>query len=370
MSHQAVTWAMDHAPMLLTDKGKPDTTARHVLQVLAERADADGRNAYPSALDVQYRAGYDERTVRRALRRLEQGGLIAADGTKYGCTNWTLVLRLKRPASDLASLKAEREAVKERDAARKQASRKKGTDPVSGTQDPGHGADVRDAESRMSGTQNPAVRDGTPPEPSGTTLEPTWGAPPLDPRRTDSPQAACQTDLELTPDRSKTTPTQLDRESPVPGAAREVAVSPAAVEEEIVDPFAHVGTGALRSMGTPEALAELDRRLAGGVRGAAGGAEQWQHVDLGTLRQLGTPEAVAELERRAAYRPRPTWQQHRATTARKDPGKRAEIRAEMDAIAAVRAEEEAIRRRAEIHSVGTGGDTLATKPSKPYEGTG
>lgn len=100
---------MDDAPMLLTLKGKPDTTSRHVLQALAEFAHADGTEARPSLLRVQYRSGYDRRTVQRALRRLEDGKLITAKGLVNGCTNYTLEMSRVRPASDWASLKAEEE---------------------------------------------------------------------------------------------------------------------------------------------------------------------------------------------------------------------------------------------------------------------
>ncbi|MFJ3084733.1 helix-turn-helix domain-containing protein [Streptomyces halstedii] len=126
MSHEAVKWAMDDAPMLLTDKGKPDTTARGVLQALAEHAHKDGSGAHPSVLRLQYRTGYDRRTVQRALRRNETGGLIVATGETNGRTIWKLALHLKRPASDWADL--ERAEADERQAAaeRKRRSRSKG----------------------------------------------------------------------------------------------------------------------------------------------------------------------------------------------------------------------------------------------------
>ncbi|MBB5118708.1 helix-turn-helix domain-containing protein [Streptomyces eurocidicus] len=97
MSNEAVKWAMDDAPMLRTDKGKPDTTARHVLQALAEHAHKDGSNAHPSLLRIQYRTGYDRRTVQRAQRRLEDAGLISANGAVRGCTRWKLHLEKRRP---------------------------------------------------------------------------------------------------------------------------------------------------------------------------------------------------------------------------------------------------------------------------------
>jgi DNA-binding transcriptional ArsR family regulator len=101
---------MDHAPMLRTEKGKPDSTARHVLQVLAEHAHKDGTNAYPSVRRIRYRTGYDRRTVQRALRRLEDAKLITAYGMVNGCTRWRLSMDLVRPESDMAELEAEEEA--------------------------------------------------------------------------------------------------------------------------------------------------------------------------------------------------------------------------------------------------------------------
>ncbi|MFE7583608.1 helix-turn-helix domain-containing protein [Streptomyces gardneri] len=125
MSHQAVTWAMDDAPMLLTEKGKPDTTARTVLQVLAEFAHADGVNAHPSVLKIQYRTGYDRRTVQRALRRLETAGLIVNAGAVHDCVNWTLRLALRRPASDWDDLKAAEEVERAAAAQRQRKARAK-----------------------------------------------------------------------------------------------------------------------------------------------------------------------------------------------------------------------------------------------------
>jgi hypothetical protein len=117
---------MDDAPMLLTEKGKPDTTARHVLQALAEHAHRDGGGARPSLLKLQYRTGYDRRTVQRALRRLEDGQLIDAEGVVRGCTQYRLALHLVRPASDWTELEAEEERLRESAAERKRRSRAKG----------------------------------------------------------------------------------------------------------------------------------------------------------------------------------------------------------------------------------------------------
>lgn len=120
-----MTWAMDDAPMLRTDKGRPDSTARHVLQVLAEYARPDGTNSHPSVLRIQYRTGYDERTVQRALRRLETSGLIKMTGSVQGRTKWRLMLSLKRPEFDWAELEAEAEEAKRAAAERQRRSRAK-----------------------------------------------------------------------------------------------------------------------------------------------------------------------------------------------------------------------------------------------------
>jgi DNA-binding transcriptional ArsR family regulator len=116
---------MDDAPMLLTEKGKPDTTSRGVLQALAEHAHKDGSGARPSVMRLQYRTGYDRRTVQRALRRLEDAELIVAEGVIRGCTLYRLMLDKIRPASDWAALETEEERLREAAAARKRKSRAK-----------------------------------------------------------------------------------------------------------------------------------------------------------------------------------------------------------------------------------------------------
>lgn len=116
---------MDHAPMLRTDKGKPDTTARHVLQVLAEHASSTGGNAHPSVLRIQYRTGYDRTTVQRALRRLEAGKLIEKDGTVDGRTRYQLAMHLRRSESDWSDLEREEDGFRAAAAERKRRSRQK-----------------------------------------------------------------------------------------------------------------------------------------------------------------------------------------------------------------------------------------------------
>lgn len=139
---------MDHAPMPRTEKGKPDTTARHVLQALAEHASSTGTDAHPSVLRIQYRTGYDRATVQRALRRLEKAGLITKDGTREGRTRYKLAMELRRPATDWSELEREEDEFRAAAAERKRRSRSKGvTHAESVTVTDGEGVTVTHAES-------------------------------------------------------------------------------------------------------------------------------------------------------------------------------------------------------------------------------
>jgi DNA-binding IclR family transcriptional regulator len=148
VSTEAVTWAMDRAPMPRTEKGKPDTTARHVLQALAEHASPAGTDAHPSVLRIQYRTGYDRATVQRALRRLEKAELITKDGTKEGRTRYKLAMELRRPATDWSDLEREEDEFRAAAAERKRRSRSKGvTHAESVTVTDSEGVTVTHAES-------------------------------------------------------------------------------------------------------------------------------------------------------------------------------------------------------------------------------
>lgn len=70
MSVQAMTWALEQRLVA-------DASARHVLLCLANYADKDGRNAFPSAASLAEDTGLSERTVRYKLDSLESAGLIA-----------------------------------------------------------------------------------------------------------------------------------------------------------------------------------------------------------------------------------------------------------------------------------------------------
>lgn len=209
MSYQAVEWALYKAPMLLTEKGKPDTTARHVLAVLAEHANESGQNARPSVLRIRFATGLDERTVERALLRLQAGKLIEMAGrTHTGTRKWNLAVDVVRPSAEWDDMVEAAEAEREAESARRKARRHRSSCSDSGDTE----THVRDSASRTpgfsvrtSGTQSTdvrdsasGIRDATPPEPPeppvihsanhpGTS---PGGAPPPDPRRRPPPSAS------------------------------------------------------------------------------------------------------------------------------------------------------------------------------------
>lgn len=72
MSLNAVAWAMD-----ARKTGRMAAEHRLVLLVLAECADVYGNNAWPSKGTIAERLGVSDSAVKRALRALENKGLIA-----------------------------------------------------------------------------------------------------------------------------------------------------------------------------------------------------------------------------------------------------------------------------------------------------
>lgn len=182
MSTEAVTWAMDRAPMPRTEKGKPDTTARHVLQVLAEHASPNGTDAHPSVLRIQYRTGYDRTTVQRALRRLEKAGLIAKDGTREGRTRYKLALELRRPETDWSDLEREEDEFRAAAAERKRRSRAKTvTHSESVTVTDAEGVTVTDGKSVTSDvTHSESVRHALKVRSSRTQRRPNHQQPSVD----------------------------------------------------------------------------------------------------------------------------------------------------------------------------------------------
>ncbi|MFJ8923905.1 helix-turn-helix domain-containing protein [Streptomyces sp. NPDC102415] len=196
MSTDAMTWAMDRAPMPRTEKGKPDTTGRHVLQVLAEYANPDGTNAHPSVLRIQFRSGYDRTTVQRALRRLEKSGLIRRDGSVDGRTRWRLAMELVRPESDWTDLEREENDFRAAAAERKRRSRSRGvTGAESVTVTDSKGVTVTDAESVTGDvTDSAPSRHALNASPSRTERRPNHQQPSVNQLHKDSSSPTAQED--------------------------------------------------------------------------------------------------------------------------------------------------------------------------------
>jgi DNA-binding transcriptional MocR family regulator len=84
VSWQAVKWALYETPAEV--KG-PDLTA---LIILAEHAHDDGSEARPGIPTIARLARISERSVERALKRLEKAGLIRGKRRSGKATIWTL----------------------------------------------------------------------------------------------------------------------------------------------------------------------------------------------------------------------------------------------------------------------------------------
>lgn len=158
MSGEVVTWAMYHAPMLLTDAGRPDSTARFVLAVLAEAAHKDGTEAFPSPERIRFATGFDTKVIKRALKRLHEAGLIEEDGKQHGKPQWRLAISLQREDSFDAVAAAEKEARRRAETQYRQeyrrGERRRPKDALSGTQDPGQDGSGEDIDGPVSGTES------------------------------------------------------------------------------------------------------------------------------------------------------------------------------------------------------------------------
>lgn len=69
MSVQSMTWALEQRAI-------KDASARHVLLCLANYADKDGKNAFPSVASLSEDTGLSERTIRYKLDDLLDAGMI------------------------------------------------------------------------------------------------------------------------------------------------------------------------------------------------------------------------------------------------------------------------------------------------------
>jgi pyocin large subunit-like protein len=87
VSVHVLSWVLKNSPTTLAD--------RLVLIVLADHADGDGGNAYPSVQTVADEAKVSPRTVQRSLRVLESEGHILKRGvTRKGATIWRVLTQI------------------------------------------------------------------------------------------------------------------------------------------------------------------------------------------------------------------------------------------------------------------------------------
>lgn len=78
MSIQALAWALNHQDLPLDGRtGQPSSTCAFVLIALANHAQDTGTDSFPSVATIQWYTKLSERTVRNALRALEEHGTIS-----------------------------------------------------------------------------------------------------------------------------------------------------------------------------------------------------------------------------------------------------------------------------------------------------
>ncbi len=76
MSVEAISWALNLAPVPTDRGGQPSTACKFVLVGLANHAGPDGIGAFPSVATLVRYTGLSERTVRSCLDRLQADGII------------------------------------------------------------------------------------------------------------------------------------------------------------------------------------------------------------------------------------------------------------------------------------------------------
>ena len=77
MSVEAISWALNLAPVPADRGGQPSSACKFVLVGLANHAGPDGTGAFPSVATLVRYTGLSERTVRTCLDRLAAGGIIS-----------------------------------------------------------------------------------------------------------------------------------------------------------------------------------------------------------------------------------------------------------------------------------------------------
>jgi Helix-turn-helix domain len=90
VSVEAISWALNLAPVPADRGGQPSSACKFVLVGLANHAGPDGTGAFPSVATLVRYTGLSERTVRTCLDRLEAGGIISP------CDADVVAARIKR----------------------------------------------------------------------------------------------------------------------------------------------------------------------------------------------------------------------------------------------------------------------------------
>jgi hypothetical protein len=90
VSVEAISWALNLAPVPADRGGQPSSACKFVLVGLANHAGPDGTGAFPSVGTLVRYTGLSERTVRTCLDRLEAAGIVSP------CDPGIVAARIKR----------------------------------------------------------------------------------------------------------------------------------------------------------------------------------------------------------------------------------------------------------------------------------
>ena len=90
MSVEAISWALNLAPVPADRGGQPSSACKFVLVGLANHAGPDGTGAFPSVATLVRYTWLSERTVRTCLDRLAAEGIISP------CDPGIVAARIKR----------------------------------------------------------------------------------------------------------------------------------------------------------------------------------------------------------------------------------------------------------------------------------
>ena len=90
MSVEAISWALNLAPVPADRGGQPSSACKFVLVGLANHAGPDGTGAFPSVATLVRYTGLSERTVRTCLDRPEAAGIV------WPCDPGIVAARIKR----------------------------------------------------------------------------------------------------------------------------------------------------------------------------------------------------------------------------------------------------------------------------------